>query len=606
MGLLAAAGAHLGAAATAAADDAAAVARHGAAVSAANALIAEVRVSLTRAARVFVEYDNPQAGRYRTALSEPGVEHRIPIVRLRPQTTYDYTIFAAGARGPGGSFTTGRLPPAFDDLTVKVSGRSSLPLIVTNYYRKYYVMWDELGSPVWYYDQVARPSVIRQLPGGNFVLLNQGLTEITPLGEVVNRFARRGADGTPHHDVTVLEDGRVLYFSRQAVVFDDSVNGGAEETVFMVDQLRVWRRERGRSEQVWDARETWDILDPKQRVIDPAADDGPYRWTQLNTVTIGRRGNVILTSRRRHQVVSLSPDLRSVEWQLSGPDSDYEFPHPADRFYGPHTASQLANGNILLFDNGWTRPEAEGGPYSRALELRLDAAAGAAVKVWEYRPAPDLYAPRFGSAYRLANGNTLVNFSTVEERRVDAPLTVVEVAPDGREVFRVETLAARFPPERGRYRAAGGVRAIMGETMLRPPAGPAPEARRQPAADGFAAPARVRELAAAAAGAQRVARGPFDLYLGGGRLLYARENCALDDVTARFFLHAYPAAADAGGFEVLDFRFSERGLVWGGVCLAEATLPDHALGRLVTGQFRDGTALWKAEIAAPGGGNGAD
>ena len=86
-------------AAPAAADAGAGVVRHSATVSAANALIAEVRVTLTRVARVYVEYDNPQAGRYRTALSEPGTEHVIPVVRLRPETTYHYTIFVADDSG---------------------------------------------------------------------------------------------------------------------------------------------------------------------------------------------------------------------------------------------------------------------------------------------------------------------------------------------------------------------------------------------------------------------------------------------------------------------------------------------------------------------------
>ena len=96
-----------------------AVLRHSASVSKRNALIVEVRVTLARAARVFVEYDNPQAGRDRTPLSEPGAAHVIPLVRLRPETTYDYTIFvvdgtavegSAAVAGPGGRFTTGPLP----------------------------------------------------------------------------------------------------------------------------------------------------------------------------------------------------------------------------------------------------------------------------------------------------------------------------------------------------------------------------------------------------------------------------------------------------------------------------------------------------------------
>ena len=44
--------------------------------------------------------DNPQAGRYRTALSAPGAEHAVPLVRLRPETTYDYTSSSPPATVP--------------------------------------------------------------------------------------------------------------------------------------------------------------------------------------------------------------------------------------------------------------------------------------------------------------------------------------------------------------------------------------------------------------------------------------------------------------------------------------------------------------------------
>ena len=483
LGLLAAAGALLGAPALVAAPIPE-VARHGAAVSAANALVAEVRVSLTGAARVFVEYDNPQAGRYRTALSDPGAEHVIPIVRLRPQTTYDYTIFVAAgssaserdaAAGPGGSFTTGALPPPLADLQVTAYGRSSQPLILSNYRRGdlpgYFVLWDETGATVWYRAGVAQPGPIAQLANGNFIFLERAnLIEITPLGEVVNRFERDGEAGIPHHELSVLDDGRVLYPSSEIYVFDDSANGGAEDTTFRVDNLRVWDPASGRIEQVWDAKEAWDVRDPDQRRPGRLRDDGSFSWTHVNSVRVGPRGNVIVSVRGRHQVISLSPDLRTIEWQLSGPDSDFEFPNPRDRFYGQHTAAQLANGNVLLFDNGLLRPDAEGGRYSRALELRLDAVAGTAVKVWEYRLIPDLYSARGGSAYRLGNGNTLINFSSVPARLRDVPMTVVEVDAAGNEVFRVDTLDALRPVDRSRGRATGGTRAIMGETMLRPPA----------------------------------------------------------------------------------------------------------------------------------------
>ena len=484
LGVLAAASVLLVAAFPLAADDAAGVVRHRAAVSEANALIAEVRVSLTGAARVFVEYDNPQAGRYRTPLSEPGTEHVIPIVRLRPETTYDYTIFVAG-RGTSaarGRFTTGGLPPPLATVPVRVTGRSSQPLILADYRRPgesaHLVFRDETGSVVWYSlePQPYLVAPVDRLPGGNLIFLDGGyLTEMTPLGEVVNRIERGGQWGQPHHDVTVLDDGRVIYPSREILVFDDSASEGAEMTTFLVDHLRVWDPESGRAERVWDAKAAWDVRDPSQRRHSSADRRGRRRWTHLNSVTIGPRGNAILSFAGRNQVVSLSPDFRTIEWQLNGPDSDYEFPNPADRFYFQHTPSQIANGNILLFDNGVTRPEAEGGEYSRALELRLDDHA--AVKVWEYRPDPDIYSRSFGSAYRLSNGNTLVSFP-IRRSLTAGPLLVVEVDAAGNEVFRLEHLPGYEPGLEG-YRANGGITSIMDETMLRPPA----------AADGFTAAA---------------------------------------------------------------------------------------------------------------------
>ena len=602
--------------------EAAAVLRHGASVSERNALIVEVRVALDRAARVFVEYDHPQAGRYRTPLTEPGAAHVIPIVRLRPETTYDYTIFVAdgsvadgAAAGPGGRFTTGPLPLRLAAIPMRVRGRSSQPLILSDYRRGYFLFWDEVGALVWYYDAPGsrsfEPGPITQTPAGTFLFADRGsgLVEITPLGEVVNRLERDGAAGIPHHEVTLLADGRAIYPSREFVVIDDSANGGPAEVAFTVDNLRVWDRASGRIEQVWDSKEVWDLLDPAQRLRSPGP-GGPFGWTHLNSVSSGPRGNLVLSFRERNQVVSLSADLRAIEWQLNGPGSDYEFPDPNDRFYGQHTAAQLDNGNVLLFDNGLRRPAAEGGPYARALELRLDAAAGTAVKVWEYRPTPDIRLGSRGSAYRLSNGNTLINFTRGDHA---GNRSVVEVDAAGNEVFRVDTPhwhapRASFPT---RYRAYGGSKAIMDETMLRAPAAaPAYAQAATFAQDYYLAKerARFRELAAALEGRQRAAGGAFDLYLAGGRLVYAKEPCAPQDVRARFFLHVFPAAEDdlaAGsreqGFDNLDFLFWTHGVLRDGACLVAVTLPDYAIARIRTGQFGGEGELWSVELPAPAG-----
>ena len=374
-------------------------------------------------------------------------------------------------------------------MQIRASGRSSMPLIATDYKTDddgYLVFWDETGSIVWYYDQkiwtdfpdnIESLQTVRQKPNGNLVYVSQRccLTEITPLGNLVARIGDDDRAGIPHHDFLILDDGRILYPSFADLVIDDSVNGGAAETRVIIDELRIWDQQTGNIEKVWDSRDFWDLSDPGQRVM---WQNDPKRWTHINSISIDEGGNYILNSRNRRQTFSLSPDFHTIEWQFGGPDSDYSFPDPRDRFYGQHTATKLPNGNILMFDNGRQRPDAEGGEYSRALELRLDHDSGVAVKVWEYRYRPDLFSEIVSSAFRLDNGNTLVNFGHTQTTAY-MPLAFVETDPQGNDVFRAETFQTsagnRFPR---RFRASGDITAIMSETVLRPPGG-APRRRAE-------------------------------------------------------------------------------------------------------------------------------
>jgi hypothetical protein len=86
---------------------------------------------------------------------------------------------------------------------------------------------------------------------------------------------------------------------------------------------------------------------------------------------------------------------------------------------GPHDATMLENGNILLFDNGLTRR------WSRVVEV--DPAARRIV--WEYRaPEPtSFFTVSRGSNQRLPNGNTLIAQSDSGR--------AFEVTPSGRVVW---------------------------------------------------------------------------------------------------------------------------------------------------------------------------
>ena len=87
-------------------------------------------------------------------------------------------------------------------------------------------------------------------------------------------------------------------------------------------------------------------------------------------------------------------------------------------------------------------------------------------------------------------------------------------------------------------------------------------------------------------------------------------SCRPDDTDEKFFLHLIPVDdSDLSGhrrqygFDNLDFEFRRRGLLAGGMCLAEVRLPGYPIAEIRTGQFTGEGRLWEGAIvvAGPGG-----
>ena len=117
--------------------------------------------------------------------------------------------------------------------------------------------------------------------------------------------------------------------------------------------------------------------------------------------------------------------------------------------------------------------------------------------------------------------------------------------------------------------------------------------------------AQASELAAQAVG-EPAARNFFSVYHSNGALTYIREDCAPADTAAPFYLHIIPsdannlpAAQRQHGFDNRDFEFGPAGGVqYDGRCLVSIPLPDYAIDRIRTGQYRPETGrLWEAEFA---------
>ncbi len=89
----------------------------------------------------------------------------------------------------------------------------------------------------------------------------------------------------------------------------------------------------------------------------------------------------------------------------------------------------------------------------------------------------------------------------------------------------------------------------------------------------------------------------FDVYLNeqDNRLIYARRECEVRDVGAKFFLHIVPKYISdlpehrhPSGYDNLDFRFADHGEIDGDLCVASRELPDYGITEIRTGQYVHG------------------
>ena len=113
-----------------------------------------------------------------------------------------------------------------------------------------------------------------------------------------------------------------------------------------------------------------------------------------------------------------------------------------------------------------------------------------------------------------------------------------------------------------------------------------------------------------------IIRSNFDVHLIDGSLIYAKPQCAQEDVDATFFANIFPV--DAGslparirqrGYVTIDFNFDDYGAIADdGRCWAEVTLPGYPVSEIHVGQYvalEDGYHyVWEGTYTAGAGADG--
>ena len=323
---------------------------HSAKIASDNALIAEVTVTLDREGPVYVAYENAEAGKFRTATTdESAIEHRVPVLRLRPGTTYSYSVVAVNGEGEetrsnSGTFTTGSLPPALSTLTIDATGTPSSEILLLDHRElegSYLFMLDGDAQIVWYYESpnpvedVPYPTgAIVQKPNFNLVYqLNNPfniccIREITPTGKIVDNLAAGPANGFPHRSLQLMPDGGLLYSAWTYRVIDDTANEGDAETLVEGLALRVWDQETGLSKEIWnafdgigtDVRGGWGTgnIASYPNEVTLQEHTPPIRWTGRTRCKSARA----TTSSYRYPISARSSRYRPTSSESSGSSAD--------------------------------------------------------------------------------------------------------------------------------------------------------------------------------------------------------------------------------------------------------------------------------------------
>ena len=411
-------------------------------VDSAGGVFRSLDVRLGHDGNVEVFYAPVSGGQtYRVRSTQASDRHTVLLPRLHAETEYEYAVRSFNGERfsesfERGTFSTGSLPAQLLTLDYTVTGDATFPLLMVpirnlDGWSGQVAIETDGGAMVWYAQAPGGTLVAAPVPGTHDIAFitngfpgdagPNGVMRLAPDGSVVAFLQQSGsAFGQIHHDMAPVDDERVYFIAYDTrTVRDTVVNGEA---------VWEWNARTGAVTKRWSS---WDFIDwDTER--DPAA--APSGWLHANSISVGPRGNVILSFRTLSQVISIAPDFQSVEWRMGGPAATVALSED-DRFISQHSASETTDGRILLFDNRGGGPEND---RSRTIELQIDG--DTAFAVYTHEPDPAISALLRGGAYRLPSGNTLSIFTAFD-------LHIHETNPAGEIVWSLSgepILSAQF------------------------------------------------------------------------------------------------------------------------------------------------------------------
>ncbi|MEM1340346.1 MAG: aryl-sulfate sulfotransferase [Bacteroidota bacterium] len=270
-------------------------------------------------------------------------------------------------------------------------------------------VFDQFGDIRWYLDFSSHPVLfdlfydngMTQLQNGNLLFgdgLSQSIYEIDFLGRIIDSWDLQGNEF--HHHVIEKPDGNVL------VTINDATKSTVEDVIIEID------RSTGEFITTWDLNAS---LDNSRRAWPTDLADLNFDWFHANAIEYSAQDNEIIVSGRTQGIVKLNTqnEVRYIlaphrAWGTAGNGTDLKqflltpldaqgqeitdpdvldgsINHPDFEWsWYQHSPILMPNGNLMVFDNGDNRNYINFGPYSRAVEYKIDEENKTIQQVWSY------------------------------------------------------------------------------------------------------------------------------------------------------------------------------------------------------------------------------
>ena len=228
---------------------------------------------------------------------------------------------------------------------------------------------------------------------------------------------------TDYHDMIITDDNTYILQSYNDEVFDLTSIGGSEFQVIS-SILRIQEFDLNHNLIFdWNASDYLNIYDYENNLFIGNI-PGQIEWMHGNSIEVDYDNNLIISNRKSSEIIKIDRETGNVIWIMGGPTNEFTILN--DDLNGvswQHDVSRLENGNILIFDNGnYHTPHT-----SRAVEYEIDETNKIATLVWEYQNPYNYKSKAMGSAQRLPNGNTLINWGTIQIEGTNLGANIMEV-----------------------------------------------------------------------------------------------------------------------------------------------------------------------------------